>query len=89
MNGIHARLVLAKQKRQILRNQRQGRVHGKERVLAYQEKYDTLHSLDAQLIEVDGTHEAQTGDRRDALQSIMRLVVNFFWAIVKFLLYVS
>lgn len=77
MNGIHARLVLAKQKRQILRDQRQGRVHGKECVLAYQEKYDTLHGLDAQLIEIDGTDEAQTGNRSNALQSMMRLVVNF------------
>lgn len=78
MNGIHACLVLAKQKRQILRDQRQGRIHGEERVLAYQEKYDTLHSLNAQLIKVDGTDEAQTGNCRDALQSMMRLVVNFF-----------
>lgn len=69
MNGIHARLVLANQERELLRDQGQDRIHGRERVLAHQEIYDTLHGLDAQLIEVDGADEAQAGDGRHALQS--------------------
>lgn len=68
MNGIHARLVFANQKRELLRDQRQDRIHGRERVFAHQEIYDTFHGLYAQLIEVDGADEAQAGNRRDALK---------------------
>lgn len=68
MNRVHAGSVLAQEERQFLRDQRQRRVHGKERVLAHQKVHDALRSLHAQLIEIDGAYEAQAGDRRHALQ---------------------
>lgn len=73
MNGVHARFVLSKKKRQFLRNQRQGCVHGKERVFAYQEIYNTVHGLNAQLIKINGTYETQAGGRRNALQRDLSL----------------
>lgn len=68
MDGIHARSVFPMQKRQFLRDQRQDGVHGEKGVFAHQQINGTLRGLNAQLIEVHGTEEAQSGGRCDALQ---------------------